>query len=391
MAIRAFAYRRSLVRLCFTAAAASLFIGGARAADGPFTGVTQQMQKFADDHRYSGAVTLIAENGKIQNVSVVGIADLEKQTPMAEDTLFGIMSMTKPISATALMILVDEAKLSLDDPVEKYIPAFTNSKLTSGEPVRGLTIRRLLTHTSGLTGDQQCKDSLEATANMLAARPFAFQPNDKWEYGPSINVIGRIIEVTSGQPYDEFVTERILRPLAMNDSTYHLTDEQQARLAKLYKHSGDPQVLVPAERWGGAGTADCVPNPSGGLFSTAHDMFRFYQTILNGGELDGQRIVSQDAVKQMTTVQTGNLKTGFTPGNGWGLGWCIVREPQDVTSMLSPGSFGHGGAYGTEGWVDPVKKRILVLMFQDGAIGNSDGSDIRKEFQRAAVEALEKK
>ena len=132
-----------------------------------------------------------------------------------------------------------------------------------------------------------------------------------------------------------------------------------------------------------------MPNPSGGLFSTAADMDRFYQMILNGGELDGHRIVSADAVRQMTSVQTGDLATGFTPGNGWGLGWCIVREPQGVTGMLSPGTFGHGGAYGTQGWVDPVKQRIFVLMFQRGDIGNSDGSDIRKEFQQAAVDGLE--
>lgn len=391
MAIRAFVDRRDLVRVGLTAAILSLLFSGARAADDLFAAVSKQMQKFADEHRYSGAVTLVAENGKVKSISIVGVTDLDKQTPVTEDTLFGIMSMTKPISATALMILADEGKLSIDDPVEKYIPAFADAKLTSGEPVRGLTIRHLLTHTSGLTGNQQCEGSLEATANMLAARPFSFQPGDKWEYGPSINVCGRIIEVVSGQPYDEFVTERILRPLAMNDTTFHLSDEQRERTAKLYKHSGDPQTLVLSDRWGKAGAADCVPNPSGGLFSTARDMFRFYQAILNGGELDGQRIVSQDAVKQMTTVQTSDLKTGFTPGNGWGLGWCIVREPQDVTGMLSSGTFGHGGAYGTEGWVDPVKRRIFVLMFQDGAIGNSDGSEIRKEFQRLAVEALDAK
>jgi CubicO group peptidase (beta-lactamase class C family) len=296
------------------------------------------------------------------------------------------MSMTKPITATALMILVDEGKVSIDDPVEKYIPAFAKAKLSSGEPVRGLAIRHLLTHTSGLTGDQGCNESLEATANALAARPFDFQPGERWEYGPSINVVGRIVEIAAGQAYEEFLRERIFAPLAMNDTTFRIADTDRDRVAVLYKKDDDS--LVPAERWHRAGEPGCVPNPSGGLFSTAGDMGRFYQMILNGGELGGKRIVSQDAVRQMTSVQTGDLTTGFTPGNGWGLGWCIVRQPQDVTGMLSPGTFGHGGAYGTQGWVDPVKKRIFVLLIQRADLGNSDGSDIRKEFQQAAVDGL---
>jgi CubicO group peptidase (beta-lactamase class C family) len=118
-------------------------------------------------------------------------------------------------------------------------------------------------------------------------------------------------------------------------------------------------------------------------------MLAFYRTILGGGQPQGTRILSADAVREMTRVQTGDLQTGFTPGNAWGLGWCIVREPQGVTGMLSPGTFGHGGYYGTQGWIDPVKKRIFVLMYQRAGLPNSDASDIRREFQRLAVEALE--
>jgi CubicO group peptidase (beta-lactamase class C family) len=124
------------------------------------------------------------------------------------------------------------------------------------------------------------------------------------------------------------------------------------------------------------------------LFSTAQDMGRFYQRILNGGELDGRRIVSQEAVQQMTTLQTGELKTGFTTGNGWGLGWCIVREPQGVTKSLSPGTFGHGGAFGTQGWVDPERNMVYVLMIQRTNFGNSDASDLRGAFHQTAVETL---
>jgi CubicO group peptidase (beta-lactamase class C family) len=351
-------------------------------------GVPAVLNKFIAAKEIPGAVTLVHQAGRPAETVAVGAADLENTVPMTPDTLFGVMSMTKPISATALMILVDEGKVSIDDPVAKYVPAFAEAKTASGEPVRDLKIRHLLTHTSGLTGDQSCHDSLEATANALAARPFSFQPGERWEYGPSINVVGRIVEVASGQPFDEFLRERIFVPLGMSSTTFHLTEAERARNATLYKKSADGKSLVLGERWAGVGEPGCVPSPSGGLFSTAGDMDRFYSMILGGGELDGKRIVSADAVRQMTTLQTGDLAAGFLPGSGWGLGWSIVREPQDVTGMLSPGSFGHGGAYGTQGWVDPVKGRIFVLLIQRSDLPNSDGSDIRREFQQAAVDSL---
>jgi CubicO group peptidase (beta-lactamase class C family) len=348
------------------------------------------LRKYEREGQISGGMTLVAERDATYRV-MLGCADLQRHTPVRENTLFGIMSMTKPITATALMMLVDEGKVALDDPVEKYIPAFAHAKLKSGEPVRGLTIRRLLTHTSGLVGEQDCVDSLEATANMLAARPFGFQPGQKWEYSPGMNVVGRIIEVASGELYEQFLDERIFRPLGMRQTTFHPTGARRQRMAALYQLSKDGKSLLPAERWSGVGEPNCVPNPSGGIFTTAGDLERFYRMILNHGELGGKRIVSADAVRQMTTVQTGDLKAGFTPGMSWGLGWGIVREPQNVTGMLSPGTFGHGGAYGTQAWIDPLKNRIYVLLVQRSDLGNSDGSDIRRDFQQAAADALNSK
>lgn len=348
--------------------------------------VTQRMQQFVDQGRISGAVTLVAHEGDIVHLSAVGLADIESERPMTEDSLFAIASMTKPITATAVMVLEEEGKLSIDDPVEKHLPAFANAKLEGGEPVEGLTIRRLLTHTSGLGGDQGTEDSLEDVAQRLANRPFDFQPGERWQYGPSLNACGRIIEVVSGQPYEAFLAERIFQPLAMKDTTFHPTPEQFQRVPTLYaRENGE---LEPTERPFATGEPGSVANPSGGLFSTARDMSRFYQAILNGGELDGHRIVSEESVRRMTTPQTGDLATGFTPGNAWGLGWCVVREPEGVTGMLSPGTFGHGGAFGTQGWVDPERKAIFVLMIQRSDLPNSDGSEIREEFQRAAVVAM---
>jgi CubicO group peptidase (beta-lactamase class C family) len=379
----------SLTRIacsCFTLACAA----PAMAQSDPWDAVPVRLEQFVADGEIAGAVTFVYVIGDTfvgEHLTSVGKANRETGVPMDDDTLFGIMSMTKPITATALMILVEEGKLSLDDPVEKHIPAFADAKTEDGEPVRGLTVRHVLTHTSGLTGDQGCEESLEATAAALAQRPFEFQPGEKWAYGPSINVVGRIVEVVAGEPYEQFLAERIFKPLGMNETTFHLSDAQGGRVAELYERT-EAGELKGAERWGDAGSADAVPNPSGGLFSTAGDLARFYQLILRGGELDDVRILSADAIREMTIVQTGDLVTGFTPGNGWGLGWCVVREPQGVSDALSPGSFGHGGAYGTQAWIDPERKAFYVLLIQRSNLPNSDASDIRAEFQRAAVEAM---
>jgi CubicO group peptidase (beta-lactamase class C family) len=362
----------------------------AMAQENPWDAIPARMEQFVDGGAIAGAVTLVDRIGddfEGEHLSAVGKANRETGAPMTADTLFGVMSMTKPITATALMILVEEGKLSLDDPVVKHVPAFAHATTESGETVSGLTVRHLLTHTSGLTGDQGCKGSLEATAAELARRPFEFQPGEKWAYGPSINVVGRIIEIAAGEPYEQFLAERIFKPLQMNETTFHLSDAQRGRVAQLYERT-EAGELKPAVRCNDAGAADAVPNPSGGLFSTAGDLAHFYEMILRGGELDGVRILSADAIREMTTIQTGDLVTGFTPGNGWGLGWCVVREPQGVTGMLSPGTFGHGGAYGTQAWLDPERKAAFVLLIQRSNLPNSDASDIREAFQQAAVDAM---
>jgi len=378
---------RRAANVLATAAFLISLVSTAAAQDDPYAKISQRMEQFVAKGQISGAVTLVGHEERVVDLATVGKADLADNTPMAADTLFRIASMTKPITATAVMILADEGKLSIDDPVEKFIPAFAHAKLKDGTPVRGLTICTLLTHTSGLGGDQRCEGSLKETAEMLAARPFDFQPGTRWQYSPGMNVCGRIIEVVSGRPYQDFLAERIFRPLGMKDTTFFPTPAQRRRVATMYKL--DDGKLVVVERPLLARFDASVPSPSGGLFSTAGDMFHFYQMILNGGQLDGHRIVSAEAVRAMTTVQTGDLKTGFTPGNGWGLGWCIVRHPEGVTGMLSPGTFGHGGLFGTQGWVDPVRRAIFVLMIQRADLPNSDGSEIRREFQRVAVEALE--
>ena len=387
--------RLPLILICLVAS------GLSRAAD-PAPPVCDEiqavMQEFVDHHQVSGAVTLVADRDQVLHLGAVGLSEIETERRMQMDDLFWIASLTKPFTATAVMILQDEGKLSIDDPVALHLPDF--AEMTVGEDRQPantiLTIRQLLTHTSGvagvkwpLGGDTR---SLDVQAYELASLPLQFEPGSQWKYGNGLNVAARIVEVVSGIPFDQFIRYRITEPLDMDDTTFRMSDDQYARFARNYELNDDKSGLVPAEHKlvtpDPAAGADVTPSPSGGLFSTAGDLSRFYRMFLNGGELDSVRVLSPESVEAMTTVQTGDLKTGFTPGNGWGLGLCVVRVPQGVTRMLSPGTFGHGGAYGSQGWIDPEQGLIYVLMIQRRDIGNSDASPMRDAFQSAAVAAF---
>ena len=197
--------------------------------------------------------------------------------------------------------------------------------------------------------------------------------------------------MVTGEPLEKLLKRRLFDPLGMKDTTFYLTEKQLPRLAKSYRRTdkGELEATDIGFLNGKSPTSlDRFPAPNGGLFSTASDYARFCQMVLRGGELDGKRYLKPETVKLMTTIQTAGLKTGFTAGNGWGLGWCVVREPQGVTAMLSPGTFGHGGAYGTQAWIDPGTKRIYILMVQRANFPNSDASEVRRGFQEAASGAF---
>jgi CubicO group peptidase (beta-lactamase class C family) len=347
------------------------------------------MQKFVEENEISGAVTLVAHKGKVIHLGAVGLSNIDSKTAMEPSSLFSIASMTKPIVATAVMILQDEGKLNVDDKVSKYLPAFADVKLKNGEsPRREITIRDAITHTSGLAGSQLFTGSLAEAVDQLAKRPLAFEPGTKWQYSPGLNVAGRIIEIVSEKPLGDFLQERIFEPLGMENTTFVPDEKQQQRIATIYAPSQDKKSLVSVQNFITDFSKERGPNPSGGLVASASDLFHFYQMVLEKGEFHKQRILSKEAVEQMTSPQTGDLETGFTSGNCWGLGWCIVRKPQGVTGMLSPGTFGHGGAFGTQGWVDPKTETIYVFLIQRTKFGNSDGATIRKEFQQVANESL---
>ena len=345
----------------------------------------------------AGAVTLVATPDRIIHLDACGNAVLNPAEPIGTDAIFWIASMSKPILGTLLLMLQDDGLLSVDDPVEKYLPEFKALKTADGKPAL-VTIRHLLTHTSGMgeiTSDQaRQSQTLAAVIPLYVAKPVAFTPGSKWVYCQSgINTGGRIAEVVTGEPLEKLLQRRLFGPLGMNDTTFYLTEQQLPRLAKSYKRTDKGELELTDIRFlnGKSPTSlDRFPAPNGGLFSTAADYARFCQMVLRDGELDGKRFLKPESVKLMSTIQTGDLKTGFTAGHGWGLGWCVVREPQGVTAPLSPGTFGHGGAYGTQAWIDPVAKRITILMVQRANFPNSDGSEARRGFQEAVGEAFSK-
>ena len=351
--------------------------------------VSQRMKGFVDAKEIAGAVTLVADGEKILHLSATGLADLGSNRPMATDSIFWIASMTKPITATAVMMMQDEGKLSVQDPVSKYLPEFTGDKA-------GITIAQCLTHTSGLSevSGEESKDvvTLKDLIPLFTAKPLVFAPGSKWQYSQTgINTAARVVEVVSDKAFPEFLEERLLGPLEMKDTSFYPSEAQIARIASAYKR-GDDGNLEKSEITflGGKSIADKkrYPRANGGLFSTAEDYVKFAQMILNGGELGGKRYLKTETVKQMTSIQTGDLASGFVPGSAWGLGWSIVREPQAVTEALSQGSFGHGGLFGTQAWIDPVKKRIYLLLVQRANFtnqGGADGSELRREFQNAAA------
>jgi len=355
--------------------------------------VRAAMQKCTDDREVAGSVTLVGSDNGVVHLDAVGKADLAANRQMSSDDLFWIASMTKPVTGAAVMMMQDEGKLQVDDLVEKYIPEFADLKTADGEPAK-LTIRHLLTHTSGLAemsgqGSRAVKTLAEAIP-FYVNRPVAFKPGSKWVYCQSgINSAARVVEVVSGKTFDKFCDERIFGPLGMKDTTFYPTKEQLARLAQPYARNKDGALeAAPLRMLGGpVSSRERMPMANGGLFSTAADYYRFCKLLLDGGQFGGKTVLKPESVRQMTIVQSGDVKTGFTPGNGWGLGVCVVREPQGVSAMLSPGTFGHGGAFGTQAWVDPKLRRIYILMVQRANFPNSDDSPVRLAFQKAAAPA----
>jgi CubicO group peptidase (beta-lactamase class C family) len=368
-------------------------------------GVGAAMDEMIAKKEIAGAMTAVVAKDRIMHMEGTGFADMESKRPMTEETLFWIASMTKPVTGVAILMLQDEGKLKVSDPVAKYLPEFAELRTPSGKPAN-LTITQILTHTSGL-GEAPKEEAKKARTladlvPMWLGAPMQFEPGSKWSYCQSgINAASRIVEVVSGMSFDEFLQKRLFDPLGMKDTTFYPTEKQRKRLVTAYakkKETGELEMVPPREDFG---TKDRPPQGNGGLFSTAQDYALFCQMLLNGGSLGGKKYLSAEAMKFLNTPQTSDdMPVGFfqneTYGNrgrnyGWGLGTCVLKEPHEgVAEVLSPGTFGHGGAWGTQAWIDPVKGVAYVLMVQRSNFPSSDASEVRQAFQKAASEAIGK-
>jgi CubicO group peptidase (beta-lactamase class C family) len=343
------------------------------------------MEELLKQNRGAGVVTLVARDGKLVHLDAAGMANSEKKKPMTPDTIFWIASMTKSLTSTAVMILADEGKLTLDEPAAKWVPELAKVKVGNRALVRPITLRDLLSHTSGIPDPPRKPTDgnvpIAQYAVDLLKEPFGFQPGSEYEYGFGLTVAGRIVEVVSGMPFEQFVAERIIQPLGMKDTTWHPDAAQRERLARTYKLAGDK--LVPAHNAFLTSEPDVKreAEPSGGLFSTAADMARFYQMVANGGELDGKRIVSAKGVAEMTKPHTASGKA-----IQYGLGWMNNATDKKASPHFSAKSFGHGGAFGTFGWVDPEKKMVVVFMVQNVLVPK--GGELRDKFLELSAGAV---
>jgi len=348
------------------------------------------MRQFVEDGRLAGVVTMMARHGKTVHFSAAGTMDIESGAPITTDSIFRIYSMTKPITGVAMMMLYEEGTWRLNDPVTKFIPEFENLQVYAGdgpdgEPrfedaTRSMTMRELMTHSSGLAYglgasnpvDRMYRESrvldsstpLQEMIDTLATLPLLYQPGARWYYSIAVDVQGYLVEQLSGQPFDQFLQARIFDPLGMADTAFYVPADKLDRLALIHTQDEDG-ALVPPQRGGDVTTPPTRASGGGGLYSTTTDYMRFLQMVLNGGELDGARLLSPRSIEMMRTnhLQEQALST-MRPGSGFGLDFGVIMDPAAAGEPYSKGSFQWGGAAGTWFWIDPVEDFVFVGMIQ---------------------------
>ena len=379
--------------------------------------INQMIQRYIDGGEITGAITMVSRRGKVAHFDAQGLMDLEKKTPMRKDAMFRIASMSKPITAVAILMLMEEGRLRLTDPVSRFIPEFKDTKVAietapyrpaaNGQPARdaayytmpaerAITIRDLLTHTSGLESGtlgnrigarmspRNTSFTLEKYVPTLGQVPLDFQPGSRWSYSllAGMETLGRIVEVASGLTFDQFLRQRLFDPLEMTDTTFVPTDVQLGRAVTLY--DGRDGRLVRIETPGWLSTKKLFSG-GGGLWSTAEDYMRFGQMLANGGVLNGKRILGPRTVDLMAANHVGELYSGTggsVKGLGFGLGVDVVLDNAASGRRVSNGTFAWGGAFGTYFWVDRKEALVGVLMVQEPV------NSLRTDFQSAVMQAI---
>jgi CubicO group peptidase (beta-lactamase class C family) len=387
--------------------------------------INELMQRHIDAGSFSGSVTLVARNGRIAHLAAQGLMDVETRKPMAPNALFRIMSMTKPVVGVATLMMIEDGKVRLNDPVSRFIPQFKDLKVAVSQPGGGgargagggrgaaprfytvpadreITIKDLLTHTSGLVSGTisnseagkpeirlKEKDSNADYIPRLGAVPLEFQPGTRWAYSAqaAFDTLVLVVEVASGQKFDQFAQQRIFGPLGMKDTYFYTADQSfKPRIATRYNRSEKGLVKVNNEAnfMNGA-----FFSGGGGLFSTAEDYWQFGQMLVNGGQLNGKRLLSPRTVELMRSMHIPDTLTGRPRGEGYGLSVRVINDAVQRGTFLSDGTFGWSGAYGTHFFVDPKENVVAVLMTQTSTPGVN--ADFENAVMQAIVEQTEKK
>jgi CubicO group peptidase (beta-lactamase class C family) len=373
--------------------------------------IAPAMQKYIDAELTPGIITAIVRKGKLIHFEVQGEMDIAASKAMRPDAIFRIASMTKPIASVALMMLWEEGRFQLRDPVSKFIPAFADVRVSttadaSGmtgaliEPNRLITIRDLLTHTAGLANSYMgntrayreavagAKDNAELIAK-LAKLPLNYHPGEDWQYSIATDVVGHLVEIISGMSLNEFLKERIFGPLDMPDTQFYMDEDKADRLTAQYTPGDENKITLQDP---GSAESRWISGPktlfrgAGGLASTARDYLRFQQMVLNGGELDGVRLLAPATVSLMLENHTGDLELWLPgPGIGFGLGYGVVVDRGEAATPLSLGAGFWGGAYCTLSWVDPAQDLVAVLMTQ---VRPYRHINVRQDFQTLTYQAI---
>jgi len=381
--------------------------------------ITEMMKRHIAAGEISGGVTLVARHGRIAHFEATGVTDIDSKTPMTKTSVFRIASMTKPVTGVAIMMMMEEGKLRITDPVSKYIPSFKDLKVAVAEPrgrgaagaaaadeparvkyyrvpaEREVTIRDLLTHVSGLNSGPMSGDSARATdirrsptdtladyIPRLGRSALEFQPGSRWMYSAQagFDTLGRIVEITSGMPFDQFLRQRVFEPLGIREASFYPTPELEPRLVTAYQL--DPKGKMSKNPNPGSMQSKVYFMGSGGLVTTAEEYAKFAQMLVNGGELNGKRLLSPRTVAYMGSVHASDKLEGRTPGEGFGLSVRVVRDAVASGARVSDGSFGWSGAYGTHFWVDQKEDLIAVMMIQTPV------REMRPEFENAVMQAI---
>lgn len=380
------------------------------------------MQGWVDSGRLPGLQTMVLRRGEVVWSRTCGMADIARGRPVSDDTIFRFYSMTKPLTSTAIMMLYEEGRFQLDDPIARFLPCFRDMRVfTAGTPLkfdseparRGITFRDLLTHTSGLTYGfmnatpvdalyrergvdfQTAQTSLAEVVELAAAQPLLSQPGQEWNYSIATDVLGRLVEVISGVPFERFLRERVLQPLGMTDTDFHVPDAKADRFAANYVAGSDGKLqLADDPQESRFRQPPRVPSGGGGLVSTASDYMRFCRFVLGKGQLDGVRLLGRKSVELMTSnhlrgdmADMGQARFSESPytGIGFGLGFSVMLDPARAQILGTAGEVAWGGAASTAFWVDPREDMAVILLTQ---LMPSSTYPIRRELRVLAYQAI---